>query len=80
MNKNIVIAIIVILILAVFGLGLWYWQYQKTEISSAPSAPAAEEAPAVGDKTGIINQELEVINVNGMDADFKEIDADLGNL
>lgn len=80
MNKNIIIAIVIILILAVFGAGLWYWQNQRAEISPVPSVPAAEEVPAVGDTTGVINQELEGVDVNGLDPNFKEIDAELENL
>lgn len=77
MNKNIVIAIVIILILAVLGLGFWYWQTQRAEI--APTTPAPEE-PTTGDTTGAINQELESVDVNGLDPNFKEIDAELENL
>lgn len=80
MNKNIIIAIVIILILAVLGLGFWYWQSQKAEILPAPAVPAAEEVSAVGDTTNAINKELEDIDVNGLDPNFKEIDAELENL
>lgn len=81
MNKNIIIAIVIILILAILGLGLWYWYwlFQRVEIVPTPAVPTVEES-AVGDTTGVINQELEGIDVNGLDPTFKEIDAELENL
>ena len=81
-NKKIIIAVVVIVALLLIGLGIWIWQI--TRVSYMPDVyipkPTEPHKPASQDTTSAINNDLNSINVESVDDNFKDIDADLNSL
>lgn len=65
MNKKLYIIIAVIVVAAL--VGFWWWSGRQSAI----------EAPL---DTSDINRDLEGLDVNNLDAEFKQIDQELNNL
>lgn len=81
-NKKFPIVYIAIGIAVVLaGLGIWYWQIQKskTSIPSSVVIPAAQPM-AKEDSISVVNQELNNIDIGGLDKEFQAIDTDLNSL
>ncbi len=83
MNKNIIIIAIIVLILAAIGIGFWFFLKQAVSPGEMPPVifiPAREKSGINGDTASAINQELNSADIGDLDAEFKDIDAELKNL
>lgn len=83
-NKTLYIAIAVVAVVLI-GAGVWMWS-SVTPTVQAPVGPGGEEQPTASlqvpepDSTGAIDQELQAVDVGGLDKEFSDVDKDLGNL
>lgn len=80
-------AIVVIIVLAIILAGVIIWQKKsiapESEEGMFPSGVPAgnDQTPEPqDDKTAAINEDLEGINLEALEDEFKDIDADLNNL
>lgn len=82
MNKNnLYIAIIAFVVLTAFGIYLW--QIQTPAVVEQPKIKDQVIAPPVPtpeQEAAALNKELEGININDLENEFQDIDADLKNL
>ena len=81
-NKKFPIVYIAIgIAIVLVGLGIWYWQIQKskTAIPSSVVIPATQST-AKEDSVSAVNQELNNIDIGGLDKEFQAIDTDLNSL
>ena len=65
MNKKLYIIIIIVVVVAV--LAWWWWSQRRAEVGTPLD-------------TSDINQELQGLDVNNLDAEFQQIDQDLQGL
>lgn len=77
MNTKVIILVIV-LILVLVGL-LWWFPITPRKVIPSPSTTTSEVAPAE-DTTATINKDLGNIQLDKVDADFKDVDKDLQSL
>ena len=77
MNKIILTVIILIIAIVLIGFGVWVWQSQK---GIQPAAPKAGAPVVKEDSTASINDALNRVDINNLDKEFQEIDADLNSL
>ncbi|MDO8467065.1 MAG: hypothetical protein Q7S83_02905 [bacterium] len=66
MKKNLVLILVAV---ALIVLGFWYWNSVKEEA-----------APLSDDNSSAINAELNGVDLGDLDAEFKDIEAELGTL
>ena len=76
MNKNVTIIIVIVIIILV-GLIMWLRSPQLSETGDAP-IPTGELSEE--DTTSAIIQDLEGLDIDDLDAEFQQIDADLEQL
>lgn len=69
-------AVIVIVALAAI---VWWWQLSGSPATTGGSAAPAP-APASGDTTAAINEQLQGIDFGDLDQEFQTIDQDLNSL
>jgi hypothetical protein len=84
MNKNIYIAITAFVVLTAFGIYLWQTQTPTAPVAEQPKIqePAKVTPPVLTpeQEAAALNKELEGINVNDLESEFKSIDTDLKSL
>lgn len=89
-NKKIIIIIAIIIALLIIGFGIWYMfifipretPFMPSPIPTRPSSETGLIYPTQSpqDTTSAIDNDLNSINVESIDDNFKEIDADLNSL
>jgi hypothetical protein len=80
-NKTLIIAAIVLVLILAFLV----WKYMpattpsKEQTNMTPIVPKPQPAQ-LGDATPYIFNDLQAVNVNDLDGEFKDIDTDLNSL
>lgn len=80
--KNVLMIMAVVIVL--FLVWFWFSQSNKTNEEVVPSIPENQdqmvENTVTDDSTSSIMNDLEGIDINDLEGEFKDIDADLNNL
>ncbi|MBI2099399.1 hypothetical protein HYT45_03250 [Candidatus Uhrbacteria bacterium] len=74
MKKTLLIAAIIV----AAAVGLWLWKNQR--VNQEAALPKKEAPAAALDSSAKINQDIQAVEVNNLDQDFKEIDSDSNRL